>query len=162
MGTPNKYQNVDTKKLKMLYEAGHTDAFVAKIMDVSVQSILGWKRKYPEFAAKVATWKLHADEKVEKALFDRAVGYSCPETKVLTHKLGGVQEVTVEKHYPPDTNACKLWLINRQPEVWRDRVAVEGKVDHEHTGEVKHTVQKVDLEERIDQLTGGRLNALMQ
>ncbi len=32
------------------------------------------------------------------------------------------------KHYPPDTQAASLWLRNRQPDKWRD------KLTHEHAG----------------------------
>jgi hypothetical protein len=36
------------------------------------------------------------------------------------------------QHYPPDTNAALRWLMNRQPERWRDRRHVEhgGSLDH--------------------------------
>jgi hypothetical protein len=34
---------------------------------------------------------------------------------------------TIVKHYPPDTNAASLWLRNRHPQRWRD------KIEHEHT-----------------------------
>jgi hypothetical protein len=37
-------------------------------------------------------------------------------------------EVTItpmEKHYPPDVGAARLWLKNRQPALWRDKVELE-------------------------------------
>jgi hypothetical protein len=51
----------------------------------------------------------------------RAVGYSFPETTWEWNTEAGRYIVTkiVEKHYPPDVNACKVWLYSRCPEEFR-------------------------------------------
>jgi hypothetical protein len=36
--------------------------------------------------------------------------------------------VPTTKHYPPDTAAAIIWLKNRQPERWRDKIEQEVKV----------------------------------
>jgi hypothetical protein len=30
--------------------------------------------------------------------------------------------VACTRHYPPDTRACLVWLRNRRPQNWRDKV----------------------------------------
>lgn len=36
-----------------------------------------------------------------------------------------VEVVTTEKEMPPDTSAAFLWLKNRRPKDWRDKIEVE-------------------------------------
>ncbi|WP_295448053.1 hypothetical protein [uncultured Thiodictyon sp.] len=35
----------------------------------------------------------------------------------------------ISKHYPPDTAAASLWLRNRQPALWWDKVEIEEDVN---------------------------------
>ena len=52
-----------------------------------------------------------ATAKVVKAVFRKAVGYSHPESKMVTYQ-GNYQEVKVMKHYPPDMVAAEMYLMN--------------------------------------------------
>jgi hypothetical protein len=68
-----------------------------------------------------------ADATIAESLYERAKGYSHPEVHVSNYQ-GAVTLTDLRKHYPPDTAAASLWLRNRQPKKWRD------KIDHEVTG----------------------------
>lgn len=74
----------------------------------------------PEFAEAMRAGGDLADSMVAMSLHHRAVGYSHDDTKVLVVDKE-VVEVPIIKHYPPDTEAGKFWLTNRQHKNWRNR-----------------------------------------
>ena len=49
-----------------------------------------------------------------------------PETHVSNYQ-GDVTLTDLHRHYPPDTQAARMWLKNRQPELWKDKVEIEEK-----------------------------------
>ena len=104
-----------------LASQGRTDEQIAETVGISRKTLYNWKAKDEDFAEKIAASKDVADDLVEKCLFQRATGYSHPETKVF-FKDGEFFEHTVEKHYAPDVTAQIFWLKNRKPQEWRDRV----------------------------------------
>jgi hypothetical protein len=61
-----------------------------------------------------------ADDRVERSLYQRAVGYSYNAVKIMQNNGEPVYAEYVE-HVPPDPGAAKLWLINRRPEDWREK-----------------------------------------
>lgn len=130
VGRPTKLD----KSLKIvalnLYQKGKTDAEVAEICGVANSTIYEWKNKDPEFSEAIKKAKAHADEAVVNALLEKCLGYEHPETIVKTVSHGkdmgsSIEEVEVTKRYPPDTEAIKFWLKNRQPEKWRDKQELE-------------------------------------
>lgn len=59
---------------------------------------------------------------VESALYNMAVGYTQEEKKEI-YKGGKLAEtVIITKEVAPDLNAIKLWLFNRCPEKWKEKV----------------------------------------
>lgn len=103
-----------------LYKKGKTDKQVAKILGISVRSIVYWRAKHPSFKAALAESKSIADDMVEASLFQRAIGYTHPEEKVFQFE-GSVVTHKTQKHYPPDTQAAQFWLKNRRPKKWREK-----------------------------------------
>lgn len=64
----------------------------------------------------------YANSMVESALYNMAVGYSEEETKEI-YKGGKLTEtIIIRKEVAPDLNAIKLWLFNRCPEKWKEKV----------------------------------------
>ena len=125
-GRPTKWSEVNKEVLRFAYENGATDLQAAKMVGVEHQTLYNWKKKYPEFFESLKDWKVLADAKVEKSLYQRAHGYSCEEEKVFCDpKTGKITTKTVIKHYPPDPTAMIFWLKNRQPKEWRDKREVE-------------------------------------
>jgi hypothetical protein len=64
--------------------------------------------------------KAEADDRVERSLYSRAVGYSFNSEKIFCNKDGEVTRVPYVEHVPPDVTACIFWLKNRDPAHWRD------------------------------------------
>jgi hypothetical protein len=126
-GRPTKYQAAYAKQVHKLCLLGATDVEIARFFEVSETTINTWKQKHPPFARALRTGKTMADAEVASRLYERAVGYSHPEEKIMQHE-GKVIRARTTKHYPPETQAGSLWLRNRQPDKWRD------KIDHELAG----------------------------
>lgn len=113
--------------VKLLSRKGFIDPEIAFVLGVSKTTLNNWKKRDPDFFAALNDWKQEANERVERALFERAVGYSHPETKAqwVNDENGGRWEtITMEKYYPPETGAACFWLKNRSPEEWKDRQEV--------------------------------------
>lgn len=97
---------------------GATDAELAEMLEVTRQTLSNWRNRYPEFAEAMTVGKAPADDRVERSLFQRALGYSHPEDDIKV--IGGEIVITPTiKHYPPDTAACIFWLKNRRPDQYR-------------------------------------------
>ena len=122
---------------RMAYKAcqlGATDNDLADLFGVCEKTINNWKEKHPSFLQSLKTSKEDLDAKVERALYQRATGYSHPEQKVFNNG-GEPMIVDTEKHYPPDTGACVVWLANRQPKKWK-----------KDPGEVKQDLPPISIE----------------
>lgn len=117
-GRPSKFPEGQDQLIKLLCEKGCTDKEMAAAFGVSEVTFNNWKKARPDFFESLKNWKSAADAKVEKALYERATGYSCPETKVFNNG-GEIVTQEVIKHYPPDTAAAFIWLQNRKPDEWR-------------------------------------------
>lgn len=99
-----KYRPEFVEQARKLAEMGLIDAEIAEFFEVSVRAFHQWKSKFPEFAAALKVGKHEPDERVTRAMFQNAVGYTDPDGK----------------HYRPDTVAGIFWLKNRRPEEWRE------------------------------------------
>ena len=130
MGRPTKFKaEHEEQAAKLCREFGATDAQLADFFGVTEQTINNWKKKNPEFFESLKEAKAEADERVQKALYQRALGYEYIETKTITgEKKNEVH--TTNKAVIPDVTAQIFWLKNRRPAEWRD------KQDVEHTGSV--------------------------
>jgi hypothetical protein len=98
---------------------GATDEELAEHFEVCVRTIYRWRNSHEEFAEAVVAGKDHADDRVERALYSRAVGCSVQRTKVFKH-AGDPDPVyaTYTHHLPPDPNAALQWLRVRRREKW--------------------------------------------
>lgn len=132
-----KYKPEYARIAAVLAAQGATDGVLAKAFDVHTSTIRDWYSTYPAFGEAVRTGKAEVfDPLVERALAQRAVGYSVDVTEVkYVGKDADRVEDVIRKHFPPDTTACIFWLKNRQPDKWRD------VHDHKHSG-------KVDMESK--------------
>jgi hypothetical protein len=97
---------------------------MADFFGVSEDTLHEWKKVYPEFSESMARGKERADAEIAESLFHRAKGYSHPEVDIRVVDRA-IVKTPLTKHYPPDTQAASLWLRNRQPKLWRDKVDVE-------------------------------------
>lgn len=133
-GRPSKFDDIPKEQIAKLAKAGWTDEQMADFFGVTARTWDNWKKKHPDFFRSLKDWKAEADHKVERSLYERATGYSHPDTHISNYQ-GEVTETPITKHYPPDTTAAIFWLKNRQPKQWRDR--------HEFTGPDGEPLQTV-------------------
>ena len=116
----SKYKDEYARQAEKICLLGATDEFLANYFDVCVATINNWKKKHPDLLESIKRGKQEADLKVAESLFNRAVGYSHPETKVFNNQ-GEIVTHDVTKQYAPDPAAAIFWLKNRQPGQWRPK-----------------------------------------
>ncbi|MEO8373818.1 MAG: hypothetical protein ABI471_01235 [Sphingomonas bacterium] len=116
------YKPEFAEQASTMCQLGATDEELAEHFEVCVRTIYRWRNTHEEFADAVVIGKYHADARVERALYSRAVGCSVERTKVFRH-AGDEKPVcaTYTHHYPPDPNAALQWLRTRQPKKWIPR-----------------------------------------
>lgn len=119
-GRPSKYKREFVKQAAKLCEIGATDEDLADFFDVSIRTIANWKAAYPEFLQALKAGKDQADDRVERSLYQRAVGYSYDALHFSSFQ-GAVTATPYREHCPPDTTAQIFWLKNRRPDQWRDK-----------------------------------------
>jgi hypothetical protein len=61
-----------------------------------------------------------ADDRVERSLYQRAVGYTYDAVHFSSFQ-GNVTETPYREHVAPDVVAQIFWLKNRRPDQWRDK-----------------------------------------
>jgi len=124
-GRPTEYKPEYVQRAAEMCANGATDIELADELDVSVSTLYNWRAKYPEFLQAVKTAKEIADERVERSLFQRAVGFEHEAVKVAFDKDGTPLYAPYREVIPPDTNAASFWLKNRQPDKWRDKTEMK-------------------------------------
>lgn len=112
----------------------------------TVRTIHRWKKEHPEFCKALIETKAIMDARVEMSLYQRALG--AQTTKVEVTIVGGqeTRRVVKTEDVPPDITAIRLWLTNRAPGQWRD------KMDLEHSGAIKIEDARAALLARISAL----------
>jgi hypothetical protein len=100
-------------------ERGMTDIEIADMLDIGLATLYRWKAEHPAFSRVFKLGKAEADDRVERSLYNRAVGYDyVAEKPVMTRH--GQQTMRFRAHVPPDTAAAVWYLKNRRPDRWRD------------------------------------------
>lgn len=113
----------ERKLITALFKEGKTDKEVAKVVGlqrVTFRKVL----KYNKLSFTIARAKETADEKVERSLFERAVGYEHKDTQFFCFQGQIISEEYI-KHYPPDVPGATLWLCNRQPNKWKNVAKID-------------------------------------
>lgn len=119
MARPTLYKAEFAEQARKLCELGATDEEVADFFKVSARTVYRWQAVNEEFCQALKAGKVSADDRVERSLYHRAVGYTYDSEKVFQHQ-GDVVRASTREHVPPDTTAAIFWLKNRRPGEWRD------------------------------------------
>lgn len=106
---------------------GATDPELGEIFGVDRRTIYRWKIEHEEFCHALIVGKEIADDRVERALYEKAVGYEL-EVQKLFHHQGEITRATVIEYVQPDKGAIEMWLASRRAAKWRkvDRHEVSG------------------------------------
>lgn len=118
--TASKYKSEYAEQARKLCKLGATDMELAEFFDVALRTIYNWAGTNGNFAAALKIGKDEADDRVERSLFLKAVGYSHPDVHISNYQ-GAITATPITKHHPPDTVACIFWLKNRRKKEWRDK-----------------------------------------
>jgi hypothetical protein len=119
-GRPSKFKAEFIGQAQKLCELGATDEDLADFFHVSIRTIANWKTEQPEFLQALKGGKDQADDRVERSLYQRAVGYTHDATHFSSFQ-GKVTATPYRNHCPPDVVAQIFWLKNRRPDLWRDK-----------------------------------------
>ena len=121
-GRPTEYAPEYVTKVLEMAERGATDFEIADSLGVSVRTLYRWKAQHEDFRQSLKIAKDVADERVERSLYQRAVGYEQDAIKIFM-PAGAASPVIAEyvEKVAPDTTAMIFWLKNRRSQEWRDR-----------------------------------------
>ncbi len=125
MGRPTKFKPEYCEQAKKLCMLRAINDELADFFDVGITTLERWIKDHKEFRGAIKDGREKADAHVGESLYQRAMGYSHPDTHISNFK-GQITVTPITKHYPPDPTSMIFWLKNRRPDLWRDR--------HEHTG----------------------------
>ena len=119
-GRPTKYKAEYVEQAKKLCRLGATDAELADFFKVAITTVWRWQSRYEDFCNATKVGGDHSDDRVERSLFQRAIGYTYDAVKIMQFQ-GKEVIVPYQEHVPPETAAASLWLRNRRPAKWRDK-----------------------------------------
>lgn len=130
MGRPTDYRPEFVEQGRKLCELGATDQELADFFDVDVRTIYRWKHDHDEFCQALKVGKDVADERVERSLYQKAIGYEQDEVKIfMPSGAGEPVYAPFRAKVAPDTTAAIFWLKNRRSAAWRDKTEVEHNVN---------------------------------
>lgn len=141
MARPTEYKPAYAEGARKLALLGATDAEIADFYDVDVRTIYRWKNTHDEFCQALKAGKDQADDRVERSLYHKAVGYEQKAVKIFM-PAGADEPVYAEyiEKLAPDTTAAIFWLKNRRGQDWRDKTVVAGDPDNPLT-----TITRIEL-----------------
>lgn len=125
-GRPSDYKPEYAAQAAKLCALGATDQEIADFFEVDVRTIYRWKHAHEDFCQSIKSAKDAADERVERSLYQRAIGYEQDEVKIFMPS--GAEEPVYASYrakIAPDTTAGIFWLKNRRSQDWRDKHEVE-------------------------------------
>jgi hypothetical protein len=157
------YRTVYNRQAYFLALLGLTNEQIAQVLGVTSKTLGEWINKYPLFFESVKKGKIDADSRVAHALYQAAVGFSHPETVVISNKCKEYDErgrvtrewtepllVEVTKRYPPNVVAATKWLKARRPETWSDRFEVDHKLNISHNLDLTDfTLEELEILSRM-------------
>ena len=125
-GRPSDYKPEYAKQAEKLAQLGATDQEVASFFDVDVRTVYRWKHDHDDFCHALKVGKEIADDRVERSLYQKAIGYEQQDVKIFmpANAEEPVYAPFVAK-ISPDTTAAIFWLKNRRSQEWRDKRETE-------------------------------------
>lgn len=123
MARPSKYKPEFAQQAAKLCALGATDQEIADFFEVTARTIYRWKADFDEFCQALKAGKDVADERVERSLYQKAIGYEQDEVKIfMPANAAAPVYAPYRAKIAPDTTAAIFWLKNRRPAEWREKV----------------------------------------
>jgi transposase-like protein len=123
-GRPSPYTPDLARIAERLCRNGSTDSEIAEILGICLRTFYRWRGKHEAFGAAITTAKQAADDRVERALYQRAVGYEYRAEKIVATPGARPEAVPYTVHMPADVRAAIHWLAIRRPQPWAGSAAV--------------------------------------
>lgn len=118
-GRPTDFKDEFVEIARQMCANGATDYDLAQEFGVTTVSIWRWQATHTDFCNALVVGKGAFDNRVERSLAQRAVGYTYHSEKIIAPKQGTTPiRVPVVEHLPPDISAAKHWLSNRRKDQW--------------------------------------------
>ncbi|QNQ08857.1 helix-turn-helix domain-containing protein [Sphingomonas alpina] len=150
---PSTFDPDYVRQARELYAQGLTDRELAAAFGVARSTIFRWRAAYPEFAEATRLGKDVADDRVERALYERAIGYE--EEAVSVYRPVGAEEpviVRYKREVRPDVTAALQWMRARRPKIWA-RPAPPSEKETNIAEELRKAM------ERVERIAGPQYNA---
>jgi hypothetical protein len=150
-GNPTLYKPEYDGIAQKMCQLGAIDDDLAEAFGVSRRAITRWRLANPSFAEASRVGKAATDDRIERSLMERAVGFTYIDKQAIKVKVGPNQErveiVEVERTMPPDSQSGIFWLVNRRPDLWKMRRETN------HTGVIQHeTLSATDARAMIEKV----------
>jgi hypothetical protein len=157
-GRPTKYSDELTAKIVDLATKTENEEELAHLAGISPRTLYYWKTRHAAFLQMMLKARGTAVKLVEVSLFQRAIGYSHPETQAFCNvgTGGEIRTIEVERHYPPDTKAAVEFLARYGGKRWRKFKATEyPELPGEEPDDVRN-LSDDDLIKELKLLKGGK------
>jgi hypothetical protein len=121
MGRPTAYKPEYVELGRKLARFGATDQEMADFFEVGVSTLYRWRNAHDDFREAIAEAKEGADERVERSLYQQAIGYEREAVKImLPAKSRKPLAIEYREHVAPNATAAMFWLKNRRGDRWKD------------------------------------------
>lgn len=147
-GRPDEYDPRLLDSVRYLAWAGATDFEIAEAIGVSVVTLIKWQAAHPDFVKALNSARDGYDDRIERTLAARAMGYRYEAEKIHVSSEGVVTRVPYVHHEPPNVTAMIFWLKNRRPHRWREQTDLSLGGTLRHEGKVEHEVTDAPTSER--------------
>ena len=132
----NKNDNLELiksnlKNIEDWVSHGATDKDIAEKLGISYSTFRRYKKEFDELKGVIKQGKDKANENVEEALYQNAIGFVYEEEvankvkdeevvdgQVIVHER--IEIIKVKKYSKPDLAAQKFWLVNRKNSTWKN------------------------------------------
>jgi hypothetical protein len=117
-GRPIEYQPKFAEIVGAMAKLGGTDFEIAEELGVSTSTLWRWRSKYSDLSRALNEGRDAFDDRAERSLAQKAIGYTFHAEKVFQFE-GQVVRADIVEHIPPDVGALKMWLGNRPRQMER-------------------------------------------
>ena len=139
-GAKSKYENDFPLLAEGFARRGLSDIQIAAALGINKDTYYAYQKRYPEFLEAIKKGKRPVDIEVENALLKNALGFEYEEVHTEITKNGDKQNVKkkiIKKYQTPNLGAQIFWLINRLPELWKQR---KDEQKQDNMEEIKETL----------------------
>ena len=122
-GRPTAYDpNIMPNAARLMCQRGAIMSELADVFRVSRRTIHYWMNQHPKFHDAIQTGVVVFNQRVERALAERAIGgFVMLREAEHDPKTGRVIRPAVRQYYPSDTTAAIFFLKNRMRDRYRSR-----------------------------------------